>query len=406
MIGQSILFKKIWRFILLLILILLTFSYAMFEGGFVSWFLFYSFLPFAIYCIALSLYSLNELEVTRILPKSDFNDGESLKVTVKVKRTKAFPLFFLLIEDQLDEPLKSAQQRKKAKALILPGLKKEFSYEYIIDELPRGEHFFRSFTLKIGDPLGLFEKEKTFTQEGKVIVYPAYSELFYQPFENQYDQGLTASRERVQRDTSMAVGVRGYQPGDRFSWINWKASAKRNEIMTKEFEQRQSHDVFVIMDCGPDKCFEAVVSYTASLVRAVLKKGAQTGFLTFSKDRAYFPISGGEPHLRQLFYHLAKIEAKSSKTFEKVIEAEGLFIQQTVSFILVTAQLTKPLIEKVSFLGQRKGSITLFLIKGKKETASDNERSLIAVANARGIRVVMVNEGEQRSAFSEVSLRV
>jgi uncharacterized protein (DUF58 family) len=400
-----ILFKKVWKFILLLILILLTFSYAMFEGGFVSWFLFYSFLPFAIYCMALSFYSLNELEITRILPKSDFHAGETLTVTVKVKRANAFPLFFLLIEDNVSEPLKSAQQRV-TKSLILPGVKKEFSYEYIIHELPRGEHFFRSFTLKIGDPLGLFEKEKTFDQEGKIIVYPAYSELFYQPFENQYDQGLTASRERVQRDTSMAVGVRDYQPGDRFSWINWKASAKRNEIMTKEFEQRQSHDVFVLMDSVPDQCFEAVVSFTASLVRAVLKKGAQTGLITHSKDRAYFPINGGEAHLRQLFYHLAKIEATSLKPFDKVIETEGLFIQQSVSFLLVTAQLTKPLLEKASFLGQRKGSIVLFLIKGHKETASDNERSLISIANARGIRIIMVNEGEQRSAFSEVGFRV
>src|SRR5574342_702340 len=103
------LLKKVWKFILLLILILLTFSYAMFQGGFVSWFLFYSFLPFAIYCMALSFYSLNELEVSRILPKIDFNAGEVLQVTVKVKRAKVFPLFFLLIEDNLDEPLKLAQ---------------------------------------------------------------------------------------------------------------------------------------------------------------------------------------------------------------------------------------------------------------------------------------------------------
>src|SRR3954451_6500161 len=101
--------KKVWKFLLLLFLILLTFSYAMFEGGFVSWFLFYSFLPFAIYCMSLSFYSLNELEITRILPKSDFNAGETLKVTVKVKRANAFPLFFLLIEDHVNEPLKSAQ---------------------------------------------------------------------------------------------------------------------------------------------------------------------------------------------------------------------------------------------------------------------------------------------------------
>lgn len=396
--------KRAWKFILLFFLIFLTFSYAMFQGGFVSWFLFYSFLPFAVYCVALSFYSLNELEVKRVLSKTDYNAGEPLKVTVQIRRSKGFPLFYLIIQDNLDQSLEYADKASSTKAILFPGFKKEFTYEYTIDKLPRGEHFFQSFTLRTGDPLGLFEKEKTHPAKGKVIVYPAYAELLYRPFEHQYDQGLTASRERVQRDTTMAVGVRDYQPGDRFSWINWKATAKRNEIMTKEFEQRQSHDVFVVMDCVPDKRFEAVVSFTATLLRAVLKKGAQTGLLTISKERASFPIRGGEQQMQQLFYHLAKIEAKSFLPLEKVIEADGLFIQQTVSFMLVTAQLTKPLIEKASFLGQRKGAITLFLIKAEHEVPDDNERSLIVVANARGVRVILVHDGQFASAFSEVTL--
>ncbi|WP_423800437.1 DUF58 domain-containing protein [Neobacillus sp. SAB-20_R2A] len=396
--------KRAWKFILLFFLIFLTFSYAMFQGGFVSWFLFYSFLPFAIYCVALSFYSLNELEVKRVLPKTNYNAGEPLKVTVQIKRSKGFPLFYLIVQDNLDQSLEYADKASSPKAILFPGFKKEFTYEYTIDKLPRGEHFFQTFTLRAGDPLGLFEKEKTHPAEGKIIVYPAYTELLYRPFEHQYDQGLTASRERVQRDTTMAVGVRDYQPGDRFSWINWKATAKRNEIMTKEFEQRQSHDVFVVMDCVPDKRFEAVVSFTASLLRAVLKKGAQTGLLTISKERASFPIRGGEQQLQQLFYHLAKIEAKSFSPLEKVIEADGLFIQQTVSFMLVTAQLTKSLIEKASFHGQRKGAITLFLIKGEHEAPDGNERALIGVANARGVRVILVHDGQFEAAFSEVTL--
>jgi uncharacterized protein (DUF58 family) len=398
-------FKKVWKFIMLIFLILLTFSYAMFQGGFVSWFLFYSFVPFGIYCVAISFYSLNELEVTRVIPKSDYSAGEPLKVTITVKRSSSFPLFYLIIEDQLDDTLKNTHQQRFAKALLLPGLKREFSYEYIIDEVPRGEHFFRSFSMRIGDPLGLIEKEKIHKAEGKIIVYPAYVVLLYRQFVNHYEQGLTASRERVQRDTSMAIGVRDYQPGDRFSWINWKASAKRNVIMTKEFEQRQSHDVIVVMDCVPDKHFEAIVSFTASLLRAVLKKGARTGLLTISKERASFPIRGGESQLQELFYHLAKIEAKSFFPFEKVLETEGLFVQQSVSFLLVTAQLTKPLIDKASYLGQRKGSITLFLIKAQKEAPTASERSLIGMANARGVRIVLVHEGNFVTAFSEVNLR-
>ncbi|MEH7115083.1 DUF58 domain-containing protein [Neobacillus niacini] len=398
-------FKKVWKFVVLLFLIILTFSYAMFQGGFVSWFLFYSFLPFALYCIGLSFYSLNELEISRQIPKTDYNAGEPLKVIVNVRRNSRFPIFYFLIEDQLDDPLKYAQQKWKAKALLLPGFRKEFSYEYIITELPRGEHVFHSFLVRTGDILGLVEKEKAHKNENKIIVYPAYTELLYRSFENHFDQGMTASRERVQRDTTLAIGVRDYQPGDRFSWINWKASAKRNEIMTKEFEQRQSHDVFVVMDCVPNKHFEVVVSFTASLLRAILKKGAQTGLLTISRERASFPIRGGENQLQQLFYHLARIEASSSTSFDKVIETEGMFGQQNASFFLVSGQLTKPLIEKAGFLGQRKGKITLFLIKGKTESPTENERTLIALANARNVRVLMVHEGEFASSFSEVNLR-
>jgi uncharacterized protein (DUF58 family) len=398
-------FKKVWKFVVLLFLILLTFSYAMFQGGFVSWFLFYSFLPFALYCVGLSFYSLNELEISRRIPKDDYNAGESLKVTVNVKRNSYFPIFYLLIEDQLDEVLRNSQQTKKAKTLVLPGFRKEFSYEYMIDELPRGEHLFHSIMVRTGDLLGLVEKEKTHHSESKIIVYPAYSELIYRPFETHFDQGMTASRERVQRDTTLAIGVRDYQPGDRFSWINWKASAKRNEIMTKEFEQRQSHDVFVVMDCTRDNHFEGIVSFTASLVRAVLKKGAQTGLLTISEERAAFPIRGGEGQLHQLFYHLARIVPNSPALFEKVLETEGMFVQQSVSFILVTGQLTKPLIEKAGFLGQRKGKITLFLIKGESEAPTQTEKSLIALANARNVGVLMVHEGEFASAFAEVNLR-
>jgi uncharacterized protein (DUF58 family) len=398
-------FKKVWKFVILLFLILLTFSYAMFQGGFVSWFLFYSFLPFALYCVGLSFYSLNELEISRQIPKDDYNAGESLKVTVNVKRNSYFPIFYLLIEDQLGEALRNSQQNRKAKTLVLPSFRREFSYEYMIDELPRGEHLFQSIIVRTGDLLGLVEKDRTYQSESKIIAYPAYSELIYRPFETHFDQGMTASRERVQRDTTLAIGVRDYQPGDRFSWINWKASAKRNEIMTKEFEQRQSHDVYVVMDCAPDHHFEGIVSFTASLVRAVLKKGAQTGLLTISRERAAFPIRGGEGQLHQLFYHLARIVPNSPSSFEKVLETEGMFVQQTVSFLLVTGQLTKPLIEKAGFLGQRKGKITLFLIKGEREAPTQSEKSLIALANARNVRVLMVHEGEFTSAFSEVNLR-
>lgn len=375
----------------------------MFQGGFVSWFLFFSFVPFALLSLAVSFYSLKDLKVERVLSKTEYHAGEPLKIQIKIKRNMRFPLFYLVVEDVLTEKLQFSNTTHSSKILLIPGFRKELSFDYVIENLPRGEHHFNDVRLRTGDLIGLIEKEQTVTFSSRIIVYPAYTEMIYRPFENHYDQGMTASRERVQRDTSMAIGVREYQPGDRFSWINWKATAKRNDIMTKEFEQRQSHDVLVVMDSMQNSHFEIIVSFTASILRAILRKGAQVGLLSYEAERYSYPIRGGETQQHHLFYHLAKVEGKGSTPLDRVLELEGFLTQQNVSILLVTAQLTKQLLEKASFLSRGKGSIMIFLVKEAKESLSSNELSLRSVANARGIRVVMVHDGQFANAFSEVS---
>jgi uncharacterized protein (DUF58 family) len=201
------------------------------------------------------------------------------------------------------------------------------------------------------------------------------------------------------QDTSMVVGVREYQPGDRFSRINWKASAKRNVMMTKEFEQGQSNDVFVVMDGNPTKQFETIVSFTASLLHSVLKKGKRTGLLTFSNEQALFPIREGEQHYQQLFYHLAKIKAKGSLPIEKMMELDRLSFQPSVSFIVITANLTQSLINKVSLLGQKNDTNMIFIIKGEHEQLTKIERSLMHRAELSGVRVVVFHEGSFATAL-------
>lgn len=396
--------KPYWKFATLLLLSVSTFSYAMFQGGFVSWFLFDSFIVFALYALALMLYPLNEFELERSLPKQDFTAGETLTVKLTIRRKSRFPLAYLIIEDHLASTMNTLEKRQ-AKRMIFPWFKREYSFQYQIDKLPRGEHHFDSYLLKTGDLLGLVEKEKNFSSENRIVVYPAYSEFFYRPLENAFDQGSAVSRQRVQRDTSMAVGVRDYQPGDRFSWINWKASAKRNEMMTKEFEQRQSTDVYLVMDCATDPHFEATVSFTASLVASILKKGAQTGFLTVSKERVAFPIRGGELQLQSLLYHLAKIQQHPVPSLDQILQGERQFQQQALSLMLITAQLTRPLIEKSSLLNRQAGAVTIFLVKEEGERPTQEEIALKSLGDVRRVRVLFIDKRNEAETFSEVNIR-
>jgi uncharacterized protein (DUF58 family) len=320
-------------------------------------------------------------------------------VTLTVRKSNFFPVFYFLIEENYSNTLQSTKQQKFTKELILTGFKKECSFDYMIYKLPRGEYIFNSSTIKVGDPLGIFESKIKFTIINRFVVYPQYSELFYRSLEHQNNQGSTMFSHQFQRDISMAVGIREYQSGDRFSWINWKASAKRNEMMTKEFEELQSNDLFVIMDCAHNELFESIVSFTASFLHTVLKKGIQVGLLTNNKKLDSFPIRGGDGHFQKLYYHLAKIEANSTSPIEMVLEKELRFIQQSVSYILITSHLSKNLVEKASYIKNRKGSFTIFVIKAESIGVSESEKSLISIANARGVRTIIVREGYFNAAF-------
>lgn len=392
--------KNIWKQLVLIALLAMAFSYAMFQGGFVSWFLFYSFIPFAVYGILLSFYRLKKIKINRYFETKKLQAGDKLIVTMKIERTSIFPLFYLVIEDEISSEYWPIENQK---TILFPWFRRKLEFNYELENIPRGEHIFHRVNVKIGDLIGLIEKQQTFTTEqDKIIVLPAYEEMTYQPIWNFSEHGRTASQDRWQKDTTMAVGLRQYQPGDRFSWINWKATAKKNEIMTKEFEQGKSHNIFIIMDCMREPRFEIIVSFAASIFRAVHRKGVNVGFLAVSKERIFLPIRHGEAHEHQLFYHLAKVQDNSSIDLERVLDTEDFYSLQHSAILLITSQLTRKLIEKASFLAINKNGLVIFLIKNEMENLSEEEYRLKRQAAARGVKVIAVYKGRFQEAFTEV----
>ena len=88
----------------------------------------------------------------------------------------------------------------------------------------------------------------TFSVPDTFLVYPQYVDITYQQLENHFEQGALSANINFTKDSTISVGVRDYKHGDRFSWIDWKATARTNNIMTKEFEQQRSHNIMIFID--------------------------------------------------------------------------------------------------------------------------------------------------------------
>ncbi|MCS0542817.1 DUF58 domain-containing protein, partial [Aeromonas veronii] len=263
-----------------------------------------------------------DFKLERHISHSEFVAGEEFEATILIRRNIPFPLMYLIVEELLPPQLKKYEESKQSKVILFPWFKRELTYKYKFNSVPRGEHLLEGIRIKTGDLFGLIEKEAVAPVRDQFLVYPQYVDMVYRQQESRFEQGMTSSNVRLQRDTAIAIGVREYTPGDRFSWIDWKASARRNGIMTKEFEQQQSHDVVLFMDRSESVHFEQIVTFTASLTKAILRKGAQVSFISIGEDQVIFPLKNGESQQQVIYHHLAKVKDNSPLSFSQIVESE------------------------------------------------------------------------------------
>ncbi|TFE00477.1 DUF58 domain-containing protein [Jeotgalibacillus salarius] len=388
------------KVLLVAVLLVGTFSYAMFQGGFVSWFLFYSFLPFGLYSLMMMVYPLNDFNVVRVIKSKELKAGANVAVKIHLKRSLPFPLFYLVAEEHITG--EAFQQGDTAKKLVHPWFKREIVLEYEIQDVPRGEHTFESLELKTGDFLGLIQKSDHLEQSQAILVYPSYVTLDYQPLQARFDQGVSSSNVRIQQDTTLVTGVRDYETGDRVSWIHWKSFARTNDLKTKEFEERKSHDVMVVLDRTPSQAFEDMVVLTASVIRGVIRKGAQAGYFSQGETVQYAPLKSGESHQRQIDYYLAKVQPDQSGSFESVLKQNASAISKTSALILITSQLTRERIDEISKVSRDSQAPMILFVKHPSVRLSQDHRQLAGLAASKGIVLRECDKRQFSSVFKEV----
>jgi uncharacterized protein (DUF58 family) len=96
--------------------------------------------------------------------------------------------------------------------------------------------------------------------------------------------------------------LRDYQRDDDYRAIDWKATARRQKLITREYQQERNQSVLCMLDCGRlmtaetqglsqlDRALNAVLMLSHVATRA----GDQVGLLAFdTRVRAFLPPQGG-----------------------------------------------------------------------------------------------------------------
>lgn len=389
------------RLLFVILLVISAFTFAMFQGGFVSWFIFYSLLPFALYSIAFFFSPISKIEVERYIQTAQIRKGGKFIATVKIKRPTRFPMLYLVVNEVTQSTVLTRHAGTLLKSIKMVGFKQTVEWTYEIDHMPRGEHKLDGVEITVSDFFGWVKKSRVLPLKHTVIVYPNVTEMIYMPIETRYDQGAAASPFTIVKDTTMATGVRDYQPGDRVSWIHWKSFARTQTLRTKEFEDRQSQDLFILVDRKMSDRFEEQIELTASVLQAVVRHQASAAFLSLGASRFYLSAVQSEDHLQRTMFHLAKVEADLDQPIEKILPKDPAMSSAT-SILLITGDLTSGMIEAIPKAAKNLRKCTCFVVVKKGEKLSKQALTIHQLARSRGMTVHVLSQDHFANAFTEV----
>lgn len=389
------------RFLFVLFVFVSIFFFAMFQGGKVSWTIFYILLPFIIYSITLFFYPLSNMAAERIIHTPNVQYGGKLMVTVTLKRNFRFPLLYIIATEKFADNEIPNLAGDKLKHFFVLGFKKEVQWQYEVREMPRGEHIIRGVQIELSDFFGWIRKTHFISIRHTVLVYPKITEINYVPLSTQYERGMTTTQLNIVKDTTMATSVRDYQTGDRMSWIHWKSFARTQNLMTKEFEDRRSQELFLILDGRLSEVFEEQVELTASILKEVSGYQAGIGLVTTGSEQVVFPFIQSEEQLQRAFIHLAKIKPvddfsiNMSSGFRKEL-------QHASTLVLITGNSDWPFIQSIIEYAMNVRFVICFVIYKKDSKERDVVFENIQLAKMRGIAVHAITQEQFPDVFKEV----
>ncbi len=186
---------------------------------------------------------------------------------------------------------------------------------YDLRPTKRGDYDFGAINIYASSQLGLLSRRYRFAEHQMIAVYPSYMQMKRYELVA-FSQRLSELGIKKIRKIGQSMEfeqIKEYVPGDDPRVINWKASARRNELMVNQFEDEKSQRVYSIIDKGRlmkmpfDGLSLLDYSINASLVisNIAIKKQDKAGLLTFSnKLSAFLPAEKRPSQIRKIQHHL------------------------------------------------------------------------------------------------------
>lgn len=227
-----------------LCVVLFLFSFFIPVLGNLPYFFFYGLL--VVLAVDIFLLYRNERGVfaRRAMPER-LSNGDDNELAIYLESFYPFPIRVGIIDEipfqfqKRDVWFNTTLQTRQQKVL-----------QYVLHPTQRGEYDFGMIRLYVQSPLGLISRRINVEAQKTLPVYPSFLKL------RQYELMAVSNRltdigikkiRRIGHSTEFDQ-VKSYVPGDDYRTINWKASARKSDLMVNSYIDEKSQHIYCIID--------------------------------------------------------------------------------------------------------------------------------------------------------------
>ncbi|MCG7983682.1 MAG: DUF58 domain-containing protein [Candidatus Thiodiazotropha lotti] len=254
------------------------------------------------------------------------NDGELVyRISTEGRR------YHLEITDQL--PFTGGEQK-----LFITQCDKTTSLHTTFYCNRRGRFLLDQLTLSSSYPFGIVRHSRQLTTDTlEVLVLPQIVNLNRIPLpviaDANSDGDLNIPQQGGQDEFA---AVREYTQGDSLRHVHWRASARQQQLVVKEYERSDRPVLLVTLDCRPAfnqgegsrSTFEYAISIAASMIHYASREGMQSMLVVENGDWHDTVIPAYTSDLYDLYAFLATLESNGSQSCSDLIEQAAIRFPQ------------------------------------------------------------------------------
>jgi uncharacterized protein (DUF58 family) len=291
----------------------------------------------------LILFSAKDGLLARRTTPERLSNSDENKLLIHLENRYPFPVQLGIIDE-----IPFQFQKRDLWFKVKMDVKQQKQVRYALRPTKRGEYDFGKVNVFVRSPFGLIMRRFQFAEDTMVPVYPSFLQMRkYQlmAISNRLSEIGIKKIRRIGHSMEFEQ-IKEYVKGDDYRTVNWKATARKNQLMVNAFTDEKSQQVYCVIDKSRvmKLPFEGLslldYAINASLVLAnvALVKQDKAGLITFSEQIGTFlPATRKPTQMNAILEILYKQKTRYLESdFEKLYGLIRMRITQRSLIVLFT----------------------------------------------------------------------